>query len=74
MFNLLLEFFDTLFFEDYFGWSTDVKFDFFNLQNCSLHDYFTFVASLISLIIILVLCCLFIYRLIRVVGRLFMGA
>lgn len=37
-------------------------------------DYFAIICSLVSFIFILVLCCLFIYRLIRVVGRLFMGA
>lgn len=40
----------------------------------SLPEYLAFICSIVSLIIILVLCCLFIYRLIRVVGRLFMGA
>lgn len=37
-------------------------------------EYLALICSIVSLIIILVLCCLFIYRLIRVVGRLFMGA
>lgn len=42
--------------------------------NIFLADYLSFICSLVTLIIIVVLCCLFIYRLIRVVGRLFMGA
>lgn len=38
-----------------------------------LPSYFALLCSLISLVIIVVICCLFIYRLIRLVGRLFSG-
>lgn len=36
-------------------------------------NYFAYLATLVSIILILILCCLFIYRLIRLVGRLFSG-
>lgn len=36
-------------------------------------EYLSWLCSIISLIFIVVLCCLFIYRLIRLVGRLFHG-
>lgn len=74
MFLLLYEYFYTLFepldtispFQD-MSW---------NIGDSSIYlaDYLTFISSIISLVIILVLCCLFIYRLIRVISRLFMGA
>ena len=38
-----------------------------------LSTYFAYICSIISLIFIVVICCLFIYRLIRLVGRLFSG-
>lgn len=60
--------------------SNGMRYDFNTSQNVydfiemSMTEYLAMICSLVSLIIILVLCCLFIYRLIRVVGRLFMGA
>lgn len=83
MFGLLYDFFVNLFY-DYIDTNSFMElcytFKFYNngqnetLQTLEVGEYLASVCALVSLIIILVLCCLFIYRLIRVVGRLFMGA
>lgn len=83
MFGLLYDFFLNLFY-DYADTNSFMElrytFKFYNnghddvLQTIEVGDYLATLCSIVSLIIILVLCCLFIYRLIRVVGRLFMGA
>lgn len=76
MFGLLYDYFYNL-----FGWldSSGTFADIFFVisdggVSIYLDQYLSLLCSIISLIVIIILCCLFIYRLIRVVGRLFMGA
>lgn len=40
----------------------------------NISDYLATTLTIISLILILVACCMFVWKLIKVVGRLFMGA
>lgn len=74
MLGLLYDFF----LDNLYRYSFPIQLDDISLSiggmDMSLGEYLAFLLSLVSFIIIIVLCCLFIYRLIRVVGRLFMGA
>lgn len=71
MFDLLYNYFNTLFY-DTNGITYELNFDIGGFT-VGFNDWLCYTCALISLIFILVLCCLFIYRLIRLVGRLFSG-
>lgn len=71
MLKALIDYFFSLF-SDPYGITDDIAFNIGGVD-ISFGDYLGYLCAYISLIIIIVLCCLFIYRLIRLVGRLFHG-
>ena len=70
MYDSLFEFFETYIFNDnYSALLDDTEVGFFNVS-ISLQSYLCTLASLISIIFILVLCCLFVYKIIKLIGGL----
>lgn len=68
MLRALLDFFDPLF-SDPYGVLDDMYFNVGHIE-LSLVDYLKYLCAYISLIIIIVLCCLFVYKIIKLVGNL----
>ena len=76
MLQALYNYFRSLFQLSFFNGDTlnDAYIDnFFGFEYFPLDEYLVLICSLIAFVIIIVLSFLFIYRLIRLVGRLFSG-
>lgn len=70
LFDAIYDYFSALFNTNLFGdYFDDITFD-IGSGTLNLSTWFVAMFTIISFIIILVLCCLFVYRIIRLVGGL----
>lgn len=70
MFDALMNYFWSIFNTEDFAYFTEVSTFTIGGAELTITDYLAFLCTLVSLVFIVVLCCLFVYKIIKLIGGL----